>query len=72
MSFYLKCIKKSGDVKVTGKSRVPPLKNTLTICRLELMGNLILSRLVGTLIKAFKKYLAKYIVLQTPWSHLAG
>ena len=53
---YLKYIKKIGDVKIsliTRKSRVSPLKNTLTICRLELMGNLILSRLVVTLIKVY-------------------
>ena len=45
---FLKNIKKSGDVNISlvpGKSRVSPLKNTLTICRLELMGILILSRL---------------------------
>ena len=56
---YLKFIKQSGDSKiafVTSKSRVAPMKDELSICRLELLGALILSRLIKNILEAFKNY----------------
>ena len=57
---YLKFIKKSGDIKitfVTAKLRVSPMKLPLSICRFELFGNLILSRMVKAVTNTFKDYL---------------
>ena len=50
---YIKSVKKSGNIVlnlVTSKSRVVPLKKKLTIPRLELLGNLILSRVMRNVI----------------------
>ena len=55
---YLKFIKKNGDVKmslVASKSRVAPSKTPQTIPRLELMGAVVLSRLVGSVMNGFQK-----------------
>ena len=52
---YVRSVLKSGDVKVallTSKSRVAPLKSE-TIPRLELLGNLLLARLVASVHKAY-------------------
>ena len=54
---YLKCITKSNFISsslVTSKSRVSPIKRELLIPRLELLGNLILSRLILTVLNAFQ------------------
>lgn len=54
---YLKFTLKNGDVYVSlvaSKSRVAPLKTVQTIPRLELMGNLILARLVEAVMNAVK------------------
>ena len=50
---YLKFIKKNGDANmslIASKSRVAPIRNAQTIPQLELMGNLILSRLIVSII----------------------
>ena len=55
---YFKFIRRSGDIKVsfvTSKSRVAPLKKKLTIPRMELMGNLIISRLIISVMCALKE-----------------
>ena len=39
---------------VASKSRMAPYKNKITIPRLELLGNLILSRLILTVLNSFK------------------
>ena len=57
---YFRTFQKSGNIKVSfisSKSRVTPLKSKLSICRLELLGNLILSRLIITILSTFKDYL---------------
>ena len=54
---YLKCITKNNFVSswlVASKSRVAPIKRKLSIPRLELLGNLILSRLILTVLNAFQ------------------
>ena len=53
---YLRTLYESGDISVnlvSGKSRVAPLKET-TIPRMELLGNLILSRLMNTVHNTLK------------------
>lgn len=55
---YLKSITRSGQVYinlVTAKSRLVPLRKSLTIPRLELLGNFILSKLVSNVYKALSK-----------------
>ena len=52
---YLKFVTVTGYTKVslvTSKSRIAPCRKTLTIPRLELMGNLLLSRLTYSVLKA--------------------
>ena len=54
---YFKCITKNNFISsslVTSKSRVTPITRTLSIPRLELLGNLILSRLIWTVLNAFQ------------------
>ena len=54
---YLKCVTKNNFIStslVASKSRVAPYKNKITIPRLELLGNLILSRLILTVLNSFK------------------
>ena len=54
---YLKFLKKNGETNISlvaAKSRVAPLKNTQTIPRLELMGNVILARLENSVMAAFQ------------------
>ena len=54
---YLKCITKSNFISsllVASKSRVVPIKIKLSISRLELLGNLILSRLILTVLNTFQ------------------
>ena len=54
---YSKCVTKSNFIStslVASKSRVAPYKNKITIPRLELRGNLILSRLILTVLNSFK------------------
>ena len=56
---YLKTFFKSGEISVhliTSKSRLAPIKGT-TIPRLELLGNLLLSRLMNSVEKALSKVL---------------
>ena len=53
---YLKFVKRNGDIVVNlvaSKSRIAPLKNQQTIPRLELMGNLILCRLLSSILCCF-------------------
>ena len=53
---YLKFVKRNGDIcvnLVASKSRFAPLKNQQTIPRLELMGNLILCRLLSSILCCF-------------------
>ena len=55
---YLKCITKSNFILsslVASKSRVASIKRKLSILRLELLGNLILSRLILTVLNAFHR-----------------
>ena len=55
---YLKCVTKNNFIStslVASKSRVAPYKNKITIPRLELLGNLILSRLILTVLNSFKR-----------------
>ena len=52
---YFKFFKRNEEVSVAlvaAKSRVSPLKSKQTIPRLELLGNVILSRLVCSILKA--------------------
>ena len=54
---YLKFIKRNGENSVSlvaSKSRVAPLKNQQTIPRLKLMGNVVLSRLVLSVLNGIK------------------
>ena len=54
---YLKCITKNNFISsslVASKSRVAPIKRKLSIPCLELLGNLILSRLILTVLNAFQ------------------
>ena len=54
---YLKCVRKNNFIStylVASKTRVAPYKNKITIPRLELLGNLILSRLILTVLNSFK------------------
>ena len=54
---YLKCVTKNNFIStylVASKTRVAPYKNKITIPRLELLGNLILSRLILTVLNSFK------------------
>ena len=54
---YLKCVTKNNFVStslVASESRVTPYKNKITVPRLELLGNLILSRLSLTVLNSFK------------------
>ena len=54
---YLKCVTKNNFIStslVASKSRVATYKNKITIPRLELLGNLILSRLILTVLNSFK------------------
>ena len=54
---YLKCITKSNFISsslVASKSRVARIKRKLSIPRLELLGNLILSRLILTVLNTFQ------------------
>ena len=54
---YLKCITKNNFISsslVASKSRVVPIKIKFSIPRLELLGNLILSRLILTVLNAFQ------------------
>ena len=54
---YIKFVR-SGDLKivfVTSKSRIAPLKKTITIPRLELLANLLLSRLVKSVLSAVEE-----------------
>ena len=54
---YLKFTLANGHVKtslIASKSRFAPIKNAQTIPRLELMGNVILSRLVEAVTEAVK------------------
>ena len=58
---YLKFITKSGQcgVKfVTAKSRIVPAKKKYSIPRLELLGNLILARLMSSVVGALKEEIA--------------
>ena len=53
----LKCVTKNNFIStllVVSKSRVGPYKNIVTLPRLELLGNLILSRLILTVLNSFK------------------
>ena len=55
---YLKYISRAGNIKIsliTSKSRIAPLRKNITIPRLELLGNLILSRLVVAVLLALKE-----------------
>ena len=55
---YLKFTLEDGEVKtslVASKSRVAPLKNSQTIPRLELMGNVVLARLIEAVCSALKE-----------------
>ena len=54
---YLKCVTNNNFMStllVASKSRVVLYKNKITIPRLELLGNLILSRLILTVLNSFK------------------
>ena len=54
---YLKCVAKNNFIStslVASRSRVAPYKNKITIPILELLGNLILSRLILTFLNLFK------------------
>ena len=54
---YLKFTLSNGEVRtslVASKSRVAPLKNSQTIPRLELMGNVVLARLIEAVCNALK------------------
>ena len=54
---HLKCVTKNNFIStslVASKSRVATYKNKITIPRLELLGNLILSRLILTVLNSFK------------------
>ena len=54
---YLKCITKNNLISsslVASKYRVAPIKRKLSIPHLELLGNLILSRLILTVLNAFQ------------------
>ena len=54
---YLKCITKNNFISsslVASKSRVAPIERKLSIPCLELLGNLILSRLILTVLNAFQ------------------
>ena len=57
---YFKFVTRSGNIKISfiaSKSRVAPLKRKETIPRLELLGNLLLSRLVQSILKAVENEL---------------
>ena len=59
---YLKFVKSNGGVKITvvaSKSRVAPTKNVQTVPRLELMGNVILARLILSVINGCRMRLKK-------------
>ena len=54
---YLKCVTKNNFIStllVAAKSRVAPYKNKITIPRLELLCNLILSCLILTVLNSLK------------------
>ena len=54
---YLKFVKQDGDVRVTlvsSKSRISPIKRLQTIPRLELMGNVLLARLIKSVVNGFQ------------------
>ena len=54
---YLKCVTKNNFIStslVASKSRAATYKNKITIPRLELLGNLILSHLILTVLNSFK------------------
>ena len=54
---YLKWLTKNNFIStslVALKSRLAPYKNKITIPRLELLGNLLLSRLILTALNSFK------------------
>ena len=58
---YFKFVRRSGEIKirfVTSKSRIVPMKKTVTIPRLELLGNLLLSRLVVSVTSAVEDELS--------------
>ena len=54
---YVRIEKEDGSIDVSlvaSKSRVAPIKNKQTIPRLELLGNLVLSRLITAVLKGFE------------------
>ena len=56
---YIRGIKSSDEIKcslIASKSRVAPIKSVPTIPRLELLGNLILSRLYVTITSVLKEF----------------
>ena len=62
---YLKCVTKNNFIStslVASKSRVAPYKNKITIPRLELLGKLILSRLILTVLYGAPKC---FLILNT-------
>ena len=53
---YIKFVTRSGKIRVsfvTSKSRIAPLKREISIPRLELLGNVLLSRLMTSVLAAF-------------------
>ena len=61
---YIRFIMLSGDIKVSfvsAKSRVALIKNKQTVQRLQLMGNLVLCRLICSLTTVVKTFLQKCV-----------
>ena len=68
-SRYLRFIRRSGSPVVTSaKSRLAPSKNKQTIPRLELLGNLLLTKLMGSVREALDGEIGIII----PWLGVRG
>ena len=66
---YLKCVTKNNFISIslaTSNSRVAPYRNKITLPILELLGNLIFSRLILTILNSLKKQLIFQVYIRGP------
>ena len=72
---YLKCVTKNNFISISlaaSNSRVAPYRNKITIPILELLGNLILSRLILTVLNSLKKQLIFQVYMRGPIQSFFG